>query len=304
MKRTFYSNGKLLITGEYLVLDGAKGFALPTKFGQNLIIEDGNNQEIHWKSYDSDGSIWFEDTILFSDILKQINPEDESVKGILITILKEAFLLNPNFLNNSEGFKITTELTFPKNWGLGTSSTLINNIAQWLQIDAFKLLKNSFGGSGYDIACAQNNTPIIYNLEQGNPIVEKISFSPDFTNNLYFVYLNKKQSSKTAIAAYKKNIKTNLSEVVASNDKMTIEVLEAKTLQAFAEAMEKHEKKMSSILEMKTIKESLFPDFNGTIKSLGAWGGDFILTTKFVDYKKYFQDKGFPTIIPWQDLIN
>jgi hypothetical protein len=29
----------------------------------------------------------------------------------------------------------------PKSWGLGTSSTLINNIAQWLQIDAFTLLK-------------------------------------------------------------------------------------------------------------------------------------------------------------------
>lgn len=303
MKRTFYSNGKLLITGEYLVLDGAKGFALPTKFGQNLIIDGGNNQEIQWKSYDSDGSIWFEDTILFSAILKQINPEDESVKGTLITILKEAFLLNPNFLNNSEGFKITTELTFPKNWGLGTSSTLINNIAQWLQIDAFNLLKNSFGGSGYDIACAQNNTPIIYNLEQGNPIVEKISFSPDFTNNLYFVYLNKKQSSKTAIAAYKKNIKTNLSEVVASNNKMTIEVLEAKTLQAFAEAMEKHEKKMSSILEMKTIKESLFPDFNGTIKSLGAWGGDFVMAIANNNPTEYFIEKGHTTVIPYEEMI-
>ena len=32
--QTFYSNGKLLITGEYVVLDGAKALALPTKFGQ------------------------------------------------------------------------------------------------------------------------------------------------------------------------------------------------------------------------------------------------------------------------------
>ena len=303
MKKTFYSNGKLLITGEYLVLDGAKGFALPTKFGQNLIVEEGSNQQIEWKSYDSDGSIWFEDTILFSDILKPANTEVESVKSTLTTILKEAFLLNPDLLSNSKGYKITTELTFPKNWGLGTSSTLINNIAQWLQIDAFKLLKNSFGGSGYDIACAQNNTPIIYNLEQGNPIVEKISFSPDFTNNLYFVYLNKKQSSKTAIAAYKKNIKTNLSEVVASNNKMTIEVLEAKTLQAFAEAMEKHEKKMSSILEMKTIKESLFPDFNGTIKSLGAWGGDFVMAIANNNPTEYFIEKGHTTVIPYEEMI-
>jgi mevalonate kinase len=54
MKQTFYSNGKLLITGEYLVLDGAKAFALPTKFGQSLIIEEGSNKAIQWISYDHD----------------------------------------------------------------------------------------------------------------------------------------------------------------------------------------------------------------------------------------------------------
>ena len=194
MIKTFYSNGKLLITGEYLVLDGAKGFALPTKFGQNLIVEEGSTQQIEWKSYDSDGSVWFEDTILISDIVKPIHTEVDSVKNTLITILKEAFLLNPDFLTNSEGYKITTELTFPRNWGLGTSSTLINNIAQWLEIDAFVLLKNSFGGSGYDIACAQNDTPILYHLERGIPIVEKVNFSPSFTTNIHFVYLNKKQA--------------------------------------------------------------------------------------------------------------
>ena len=39
MEKTFYSNGKLLITGEYLVLDGAKALALPTKYGQYLTVE-------------------------------------------------------------------------------------------------------------------------------------------------------------------------------------------------------------------------------------------------------------------------
>ena len=303
MKKTFYSNGKLLITGEYLVLDGAKGFALPTKFGQNLIIEEGNNKQMEWKSYDSDGSIWFEDTILFSDILKPANTELESVKNTLITILKEAFLLNPDFLTNSDGYKITTELTFPKNWGLGTSSTLINNIAQWLQMDAFVLLKNSFGGSGYDIACAQNNTPILYHLEKGNPIVEIVAFSPEFTSNIYFVYLNKKQSSKTAIAAYKKNNKNNLPQVIASNDQTTIEVLEASTIQAFAKAIEKHELYMSLILETPTIKNALFADFDGTIKSLGAWGGDFVMVIANENPTEYFIQKGYNTIIPYNEMI-
>ena len=70
MKKTFYSNGKLLLTAEYLVLDGATALALPTKFGQNLIVEQiESNKTIVWKSYDIDHSIWFEDIILFSSIL-------------------------------------------------------------------------------------------------------------------------------------------------------------------------------------------------------------------------------------------
>ncbi|RTY80968.1 GHMP kinase [Flavobacterium sp. LS1P28] len=303
MKKTFYSNGKLLITGEYLVLDGAKAFALPTKMGQNLIIEKGNNKEIIWKSYDADGSIWFEDTLLFSDISKEVQTKNESVKATLKIILHEAFKLNPGFILNSEGYTITTELSFPKSWGLGTSSTLINNIAQWLDIDAFTLLKNSFGGSGYDIACAQNDTPIVYHLEKGTPIVEKVSFNPDFTNNLYFVYLNKKQSSKSAITAYDMNKKNNLPRTIALNDVITSEVLNATTIQSFAAALQKHEVQMSIVLETQTIKESLFPDFNGVIKSLGAWGGDFVMAIAIENPTDYFISKGYETIISYKEII-
>ena len=303
MKKEFYSNGKLLITGEYLVLDGATAFALPTKFGQKLIIEEGKNQEIQWKSYDSDGSNWFEDTISFADISKERNSESESVKSTLIAILHEAFVLNPDFINISEGYTITTELGFPKSWGLGTSSTLINNTAQWLQIDAFTLLNNSFGGSGYDIACAQNDTPILYHLEQGKPIVEKVIFNPVFTTDLYFVYLNKKQSSKNAITAYNINKKHNLVRTIASNDKITFDALKATTLKAFALAIEKHEINMSNILEMQTVKESLFPDFSGTIKSLGAWGGDFVMVISDENPDNYFSSKGYHIIIPYDEMI-
>ena len=44
--QTFYSNGKLLITGEYVVLDGAKALALPTKFGQSLVVKQGPKNQI------------------------------------------------------------------------------------------------------------------------------------------------------------------------------------------------------------------------------------------------------------------
>lgn len=303
MKTTFYSNGKLLITGEYLVLDGAKAFALPTKFGQNLIVAKGENQEIQWKSYDADNTIWFDDTISFTEIINNPEPETETIKSTLINILHEAYLLNPAFLTQSEGYQISTQLTFPKNWGLGTSSTLLNNIAQWTKIDAFTLLKNSFGGSGYDIACAQNNTPILYHLQQGLPTVEKIDFKPEFSQNLHFVYLNKKQSSKAAITAYYNNKNSHLSKIISNNDKITQTVLQAKTGKEFAKALAMHEAEMSNILEMQTIKERLFPDFEGVIKSLGAWGGDFVMAISKDNPTEYFAAKGYKTIIPYNEMI-
>lgn len=302
MKETFYSNGKLLITGEYLVLDGAKSLALPTKFGQNLIVEKSNSQEIKWTSYDADGSIWFDETIAFTEIISTAPFEKESIKNTLIGILRAAHQLNPNELLISEGYVITTRLSFPRKWGLGTSSTLINNIAQWFKIDAFTLLKNSFGGSGYDIACAQNNTPILYNLEEGKPIVETVKFSPSFSKNLYFVYLNQKQSSKSAIASYKEK-KNDLKTQKEIINQITQNVLNSQTETAFAQALEYHENILSSVLDTKTVKESLFPNFIGTIKSLGAWGGDFVLVVSKENPKSYFLDKGYDTVIQYSEMI-
>lgn len=303
MKTTFYSNGKLLITGEYLVLDGAKAFALPTKFGQNLIVEEGSNNEIIWKSYNFDNQLWFEDTISFTEIINNVDNKIETIKTTLINILHEAYLLNSDFISQRRGYKISTYLTFPKNWGLGTSSTLLNNIAQWTRIDAFTLLKNSFGGSGYDIACAQNNTPIIYQLVQDVPVVEKVKFSPEFTKNIFFVYLNKKQSSKVAINAYYNNKNENLAENILDNNKITKAILEAKTLNEFAYYVEKHEIHLSNILELGTIKEIEFPDFNGVVKSLGAWGGDFVMAISKENPKEYFFKKGYETFLTYDEMI-
>ena len=303
MKKNFYSNGKLLITGEYLVLDGAKAFALPTKFGQNLTIEESEGNLIHWKSFDSDGSIWFEDTIPFSSITRKERFDDaKNIKNTLIEILHEAYLMNADFISNSKGYTITTELTFPKFWGLGTSSTLINNIAQWLQIDAFELVRRSFGGSGYDIACAQNNTPIVYQIVHEKPVVEIVNFNPNFTDKIFFVYLNKKQNSKAAIASYYGK-KENSEESILKINSITETVIQAKSATAFAIALQNHEIEMSNILELATVKEALFPDFDGVIKSLGAWGGDFVLSISKENPTDYFKEKGFAIVIGYEEMI-
>ncbi len=302
MKKTYYSNGKLLLTGEYVVLDGALALALPTKFGQDLIVETSDSKEIHWTSYDADGSIWFEDTFLFSEIENKISFTEQPVKNTLIEILHEAGLLNPSFLKHNEGFRISTHLTFPKFWGLGTSSTLINNIAQWLEIDAFALLKNSFGGSGYDIACAQNDTPILYCLDSGKPLVKSVAFVPECRNHLYFVYLNQKQNSKSAIASYQQK-RTALDNIILQTDKITTALLQTNDGLRFQLLLQEHEHILSALLELPTVKENLFPDFQGSVKSLGAWGGDFILAYSKKNPTSYFHEKGFQIVIPYADMI-
>lgn len=296
--RRFYSNGKLFITGEYLVLDGAKAFALPTKFGQDLVVEPSDKEGIHWKSFDADGSIWFESVIAFESVIKNIKTSNP-VENTLIEILHTAYGMNPNFVQ-SKGHQITTHLTFPRSWGLGTSSTLINNIAQWLSIDAYRLLWKSFGGSGYDIACAQHNGPLVYTMQDQK--VERVSFAPPFTDHLYFVYLNQKQNSKSAIAAYR-NKKGHLEREMASVDAITDALRQTDDRQTFTDLLEEHETILSKILEMPTVKQRLFPDFDGTVKSLGAWGGDFVLAVSHRDPTAYFKSKGYEIVVPYKDMI-
>jgi mevalonate kinase len=197
---------------------------------------------------------------------------------------------------------VETKLTFPKFWGLGTSSTLINNIAKWLGIDAFELLQNSFGGSGYDIACAQNDSAIIYQLKDGKPIVTPILYNPTFADKIYFVYLNKKQNSKAAIASYYNN-QGNSNRLIPTIDKITNTIINVTEPGDFALALQKHEIELSDILEMQTVKEALFPDFDGVIKSLGAWGGDFVLVISKHNPTDYFNERGYPTVIPYKEMI-
>ena len=301
-KETYYSNGKLLITGEYVVLDGALSLALPTKFGQSLIAEPIEEQILRWESYDEQHNIWFETTFLLEDgnILQKSFPNDISKR--LLNILVTAKQLNSNFLNSNSGFKVSSYLDFKNQWGLGTSSTLINNIANWAEIDAYKLLEQTFGGSGYDIACAQNNHPITYQLLQGKPSVNSVEFNPEFKDHLFFVYLNKKQNSREGISQYRSQKKVDLNTIEEIST-ITSEIISCNTLADFNKLIMAHETIISKVIKQKPIKECLFNDFNGSIKSLGAWGGDFILAASRQNPKPYFKNKGFETIISFEDMI-
>lgn len=304
-KQHFYSNGKLLISAEYLVLKGARALAIPLTFGQDLHIETKNiksNPLLYWKSYEND-ILWFELTLSLPSF-ELLETSDRLIADKLIHILKIAFKQNPTFISEGQSYFVKSQMNFDRNWGLGSSSTLINNIANWALIDPYFLLKESFGGSGYDIACASAENPIYFNLDQGKVGVETAGFNPVFYQNLYFVYLGKKQSSAESIKQFEivsTNSESNISEISEISMKMS----KAKSLSDFQKLMRRHEEIISKVLNKKQIKEERFSDFTGEVKSLGGWGGDFVLVATEKNYesvKSYFKAKGLEVVFKYEEV--
>ncbi len=299
MDKRYYSNGKLLLTAEYVVLDGATALAIPTKYGQALKIHSSEKEGIEWTSRDEKGEVWFRDYFRSKDF--EPSDSNNGVSKTLSKILMEARNLNPRFLAHAGGIKAETLIDFPRTWGLGTSSTLVNNIAQWAEVDAFVLLEKSFGGSGYDIAAAQHDFPILYDIKGGKPRVQGAILPWDFKSSLFFVHLNQKQDSKLGIAHYSNIAAPDVA--IRKISGITEKLLKIQTLLEFEELLGLHERIISETLGLQTVKAERFPDFPGTIKSLGAWGGDFILAIGNNREREYFRKKGFKTIIPFEAMV-
>ena len=294
---TYYSHGKLLLTGEYVVLDGALALAVPTKFGQSLEVEPISANNIEWIGYEENGNIWVQEIFTLTQIQGTSQPVTD-VRSRLLQLLQFCYKESPW----EGGFKMHTKLTFPRNWGLGTSSTLVNNLAQWRKIDAWDLLQATFGGSGYDIACAKNEVPIIYQLLDGDPLVKRVNFLPKFSKYLYFVHLNQKQDSQREVQKYlRKN--HDWAKTIQPINRITKAVLACSDVQEFLQLIREHEVKMSDVLQSPTIQETFFSDFEGGIKSLGAWGGDFVLVVSQNNPSSYFASKGYTTILRYDEMV-
>lgn len=285
-----------------MVLNGAEALAIPTRFGQYLHIQKIQvSSLLIWNSFDETGSCWFKAEIN-SESLVVVTTSDEQVSEKLIEILQIAKKLNPTFLSNSEGYQVETKLDFPRNWGLGTSSTLINNIAQWAEVNPYQLLDLSFGGSGYDIAAAIHSDPILYRRTDSEPRVNSLHLNWDFTSHLFFVHLNKKKDSKEGIARYRSQSQDE-NQVLSEIDKLTSEIVTCESLDHFEDLIFQHEAIISEMIQIPTCKSEHFRDYPGAIKSLGAWGGDFILATGPEKNKEYFIQKGYTTILSFEEMI-
>ena len=274
----FYGHGKLMLTGEYFVLDGANALAIPTRFGQHLRVRtlSGKSNTLYWVALNNLKQPWLNLAFDKSDFTC-IN-ESGAEANTLTKILKQSRVLNPGFMSTDEDTAVETYLEFPNSWGLGSSSTLIYCISKWAGIDEFKLLAATMGGSGYDLACAGSDSPILYHLQDGKPYWQQVSFMPPFHDNLYFVHTGQKQLSTKGIKHYRDNA-VRIKDCIGWLNRLTESMLLCQSLTKMEQIINEHEDIIAEELKLPKAKDILLQDYWGAVKSLGAWGGDFVLLT-------------------------
>ena len=292
----FYASGKLLLFGEYLVLRGAECLAIPLKHGQSLEVETQVDQYINWTSQ-SDGATWFSGR--FSAELKIIESTDikkaMAIRELLVYLKSE----KGDLFKSGLSFKTKTD--FPTEWGFGTSSTLVNLLSQWSGVNPFSLLENSFGGSGYDVACASAETPILY--KRSNNAIVPVRLSEAVTSKILFIYSGKKQETRSEVKRFET---LHLPDAAIEKKNRIVErAVKATDIETFENCMNESENQLSEILQMPTIKSEKFSDYPFAIKSLGAWGGDFFMATyrDEASARKYFRENDFPVQFTYNELI-
>lgn len=304
LNKKFRANGKLYIAGEYTVLDGGLSFALPTKLGQTLEVkyeEESDSPQLIWEAFLEDGSLWFSAEFEMKT-LSILKSSDAKLASRLFGILQAIEILNPAFIQNqTRNIHCKTQLEFPKDWGLGSSSTLIYLLAQFSGVDEFELNNLTFKTSGYDVACASRNHPILYQLKDGKRRIESLRFQPEFKDDLYFVYLNKKQDTQISVSQTYASKPKNES-LVAEISELVGEIIQAETLEEFEKLMDQHETVLSEHLGLPKVKNLYFSDYEGSVKSLGAWGGDFVMVTGRKGFLDYFSSRGYHIILAYKDL--
>ncbi|MCJ8152521.1 GYDIA family GHMP kinase [Chryseobacterium sp. SSA4.19] len=296
-----FSPGKLMLTSEYFAMDGALVLAVPTQLGQEFFFEEKDDEKslVFWEAYHQNNP-WLKAVIDYRN-WKIIETNLPSGAEFILKTLKNVQALSETKFKTNFTYHLRTNLQFPADYGLGSSSTLMNNLAEWAKIDPFHLNKISLGGSGYDIAVAKEKSAVLF---QSVPEIkyEKVDFNPSFKNDLIFIHLNQKQDSREGISFYRSKNKSQ--KLVNEFSDITRKVLLCNELENFSELMLIHEQKISDFLEIPTVTDRFFADCPVFVKSLGAWGGDFVMTSKFDGFKDYFWGKDFKTIFEWEGLIS
>jgi mevalonate kinase len=221
-----------------------------------------------------------------------------------VKLLKAIAQLVPKRFERAS-FYMVSDTNFYRSWGLGTSATLITNLAKWAGCDPFALNTIVSKGSGYDIATALHGKPLLYQLNNGNPEIQFKKFDPEFRENIFYLYLNTKQQTESSLQSFLQNNTMSDSDVQQISS-ITSSFVESHALGDAMKLLTEHEEIMGRLIGQQPVKKRLFADFNGAIKSLGAWGGDFamVLSSESKTYiETFFKQRGFSTLISYNDMI-
>ena len=203
MENLFHANAKLMISGEYLVIDGALALCVPLNVGQGLKvteIEPNDDALIYWEAREM-GESWFRATFSANDFSIR-DTTDDSVAERLKLFFAAITEFAPGCFSKGKSYKFETNNEFKRQWGLGTSSALIANLSRWAGINPFDLHFSVSNSSGYDVATAMSGGPILYQVKNKVPSVRSANFYPPFSDQLYLVYLGNKLFSDSEVTRY------------------------------------------------------------------------------------------------------
>ena len=83
---------------------------------------------------------------------------------------------------------------------------------------------------------------------------------------------------------------------------LTDAFLQSKSLLELEDVIEEHESLLAEHLGLTKVKHELFGELHGQVKSLGGWGGDFVLVTRLRSSEQWLKQKGFTTVFPFTEL--
>jgi mevalonate kinase len=304
MMEPFYAHGKLLLSAEYMVLFGANALALPLRLGQSLTrYRSGNQTLFTWKAFYRD-QLWFSARIDPVEV-KVIHSDDLPRAEFLCRMLRACIELMPSFREDLFKWDAETRLDFSPDWGLGSSSTLTALLSEWAEVNPLDLHFMTSEGSGYDVACAIARGPILYRLRDSMPHYQHIQFHPPFSEQLYFAWLGSKQPTASHLRSLSEKIDPDY-EFIHRFSMMTEAMVGSKKLIEFQDIMEEHEEVLSGLLGIERVSRTRFPDFPGSVKSLGAWGGDFVMIASDMpetELYEYLYKKDIEIIFRYKELI-
>ncbi len=297
----FIAHGKLLITGEYLVLKGAEALAFPVRFGQTMTVSPVKERLLYWFSREKE-RLWFS-SALDPETMDPIRTTHAATSAFLQKVLLAARSLNPAFLFPEQGYRVVTQSNYPLQWGLGSSSSLISLISQWAGVDAHELHRMVSSGSGYDVACASRDQLFLFKTGKDHPEINPVDKAPALEKYAYFFYQGRKQDSSKEVAGFLNQtlVKPDITDRISQ---ISREVSLCEDYQLLCDLVDEHEQLLSDLLQKPRLGLS-YKGMPGVVKSLGAWGGDFALALSDQPEEEvfsYFHSKGVQTILTFAHL--